>query len=251
MTPRPYFEREGVVLYHGDCRDLLPAIGAVDAVVTDPPYGDTSLEWDVPVERWLELLASSQLWCFGSMRFFMDHAETFRRASWRYAQDIVWEKHNGSGFAADRFKRVHEHALHFYRGRWNELYRDVPRTHDATARQVRRKTRPTHTGDIGRGHHVSVDGGPRLARSVIEVRSCHGDAIVPTQKPVALLELLVQFSVPPGGVVLDCFAGSCSTLEAARRLGRRAIGIEIDERTCELAAAQLASGVLAFPEATS
>ena len=49
------------------------------------------------------------------MRFFMASVEQFRVAKWRYAQDIVWEKHNGSGFHADRFKRVHEHAVQFYR----------------------------------------------------------------------------------------------------------------------------------------
>lgn len=43
---RPYFEQAGVTLYHGDCRDVLPTLGHVDAVLTDPPYGDTSLPWD-------------------------------------------------------------------------------------------------------------------------------------------------------------------------------------------------------------
>ena len=49
------------------------------------------------------------------MRFFMTTAERFAENGWKYAQDIVWEKHNGSGFHADRFKRVHEHAVQFYR----------------------------------------------------------------------------------------------------------------------------------------
>ena len=247
MSTRPYFtDSTGTItIYHGDCRDILPPLQA-EAVVTDPPYGDTSLAWDVPVDGWVHLIASAQLWCFGSLRFFMEHGDEFRTRGWRYAQEVVWEKHNGSGFHADRFKRVHEFAVHFYRGEWGSLYRDVPRTMDATARTVRRKQSPPHTGHIERGSYTSEDGGPRLMRSVLEVRSCHGEAVHPTQKPVGILAPLIQFSVPSGGVVLDPFAGSGSTLVAARDIGRRAIGIEIEERYCEIAARRLAQEVLPF-----
>src|SRR3546814_5592817 len=58
---------------------------------------------------------------------------------------------------------------------------------DAVAKQVRRKTRPTHTGDIDLGAYRSEDGGPRLQRSVIDVRSCHGHAEHPTQKPLGII----------------------------------------------------------------
>lgn len=243
----PYYSHAGVTIYHGDCREILPSLQA-DAVVTDPPYGDTSLAWDVPVGGWANLLQAPQVWCFGSLRFFMEHGAEFSSNGWRYAQEIVWQKHNGSGFHADRFKRVHELAVHFYRGEWGSLYRDVPKTMDATARTVRRKQRPPHTGHIERGSYASEDGGPRLMRSVVSVRSCHGEAVHPTQKPVGILAPLIQFSSRPGGMVLDPFAGSGSTLIAARDAGRSAIGIEIDERYCEIAAKRLAQGVLPFED---
>ncbi len=65
--------------------------------------------------RWLRS-SSRSLWCFGSLRFWLTEDRKFTDVGWRYAQEVVWEKHNGSGFHADRFKRVHELAVHWYRG---------------------------------------------------------------------------------------------------------------------------------------
>jgi site-specific DNA-methyltransferase (adenine-specific) len=165
-------------------------------------------------------------------------------AGWTIGQDLVWEKHNGSSLHADRFRRVHEQIVQLYCRPWAEVYHQPVHTHDATARAVRRKRRPEHWGRIDKGTYVSVDGGPRLQRSVLQVRSEHGHALHPTQKPLGVLIPLVQYSSPPGGLVLDPFAGSGSTLVAARLEGRRAIGIEIEERYCEAAVSRLAQGVL-------
>jgi site-specific DNA-methyltransferase (adenine-specific) len=70
------------------------------------------------------------------------------------------ERHD---FHADRFKRVHELVAQFYRADvpWSAVYNDVQTSPDATARTVRRKMRPPHTGHIDAGHYVSEDGGPR------------------------------------------------------------------------------------------
>ena len=243
-VPFPFFEDEHIQLFHGDCREILPLLGPVDVVVTDPPYGETSLGWDRRVDGWLELIDAPQVWCWGSLRSHIATGPAFTAAGWRLAQDLVWEKHNGSSFHADRFKRVHEQAVHWYRGEWGTLYIDVPVTLDATPRTVRRKRRPPHTGHIEASSYASQDGGPRLARSVLQVRSEHGRAVHPTQKPLGVLRPLVHCSCPAGGVVLDPFAGSGSTLLAARELGRRAIGIEIDEGYCRAAAQRLAAGQL-------
>jgi site-specific DNA-methyltransferase (adenine-specific) len=76
----------------------------------------------------------------------------------------------------------------------------------------------------------------------------HGRAINETEKPVPLLEPLVAYACPPGGTVLDLFAGSCSTLVAVRHLGqgRKAVGFEVREEQCEAAARRLSQGVLDF-----
>jgi site-specific DNA-methyltransferase (adenine-specific) len=240
---KPYYSEGGIEIWHGDCREVLPQIGPVDAVLTDPPYGDTSLDWDQPVKGWLDLIDTRQVWCFGSMRFWLEHGSDFRE-NWTYAQEIIWEKHNGSSFHADRFKRVHELAIHWYRGAWSALYRNTPVTLDATPRTVRRKQRPPHTGHIEAGSYRSLDGGLKLMRSVLQVRSEHGRAVHPCQKPLGILTPLLGCSVPQGGLVLDPFMGSGTTLLAAKNLNRRAIGIEIEERFCEVAVQRLAQEVL-------
>lgn len=241
-----YYQDDYVTLYHGDSRALAHGIEA-DAVVTDPPYGDTSLAWDTWPTGWVEAVSAiPSVWCFGSMRMFLDRAHEFTDNGYRYGQEIVWEKHNGSGFHADRFKRVHEFAVHFYRGQWSEVHHEPQYTNDARKRTVRRKERPTHTGEIADSTYTSVDGGPRLMRSVMQVRSMHGRALHPTQKPLGILTPLIRYSCPPGGTVLDPFSGSGSTLAAAAHEGRKAIGIEVDERYCEITAQRLSQGFLDF-----
>jgi site-specific DNA-methyltransferase (adenine-specific) len=241
MSVEPYYQDDHVTLYLGDSRDLASELTA-DAIVTDPPYGDTSLEWDRWPDGWVQAIdgclpAAASLWCFGSMRMHLDRRQDF--AAWTYGQEVIWEKHNGSGFHNDRFKRVHEIAMHWYRGAWADVFKEPQFTNDARRRTVRRKQRPTHTGDIGAGAYVSEDGGPRLVRSVLQVRSMHGSAIHPTEKPVGVLEPIIRYSCPPSGTVLDPFAGSGATLAAARNTGRKAIGVEAHEPYCEAAAKRL------------
>ncbi|MDW3684861.1 site-specific DNA-methyltransferase [Cupriavidus sp. CV2] len=221
--------------YQGDCREVMRGwpTAFADACITDPPYGDTSLEWDRRCAGWMDEVArvlkpTACVWVFGSMRFLSTIFGEMEAAGFKYAQDIVWEKQNGTGFHNDRFRRVHEHAVQFYRGAWGDLFKAPQFTMDARPKVVRRKTRPTHTGHIDAGHYVSEDGGPRLLRSVIDAANEHGRAVHPTQKPLAILEPLISYSVPPGGVVIDPFMGSGSTGIAAAMLGRRWLGAELN-----------------------
>ncbi len=241
---QPYFADDHVELYLGDMREILPALDVqADAVITDPPYGETSLAWDRWPDGWPALVAghTNSLWCFGSMRMFHDQAAEF--AGWQFAQDIVWRKNNGSNFTADRFRRVHEHALLWYQGDWKNVHHETPREprrgpQKAGSHRQGRSGRH-HLGEIGEG--TWTDDGTRLMESVIEARSMwRRGGIHPTQTPHAILDPLIRYSVPPGGLVLDPFAGSASTLLAARTLGRRAIGIEASEEYCERAAKRLA-----------
>lgn len=242
------YEDDWVTLHHGDFRDLIDAVPQADAVVTDPPYGETSLDWDQWPTGWLQHAAeiTDALWCFGSFRMFHDHAAEF--APWKLSQEVVWEKHNGSGFHADRFKRVHELAVLWYRGEWADLRHETPTTADATPRTVRRKTRPTHTGNIEASAYTSEDGGPRLMRSVQYVRSEHGRAIHPTQKPEGIVAPLIEYSVPPGGLVVDLFSGSATVAMVARQMGRRCIAFEGREDYAKAAAQRLAQQTFIFEE---
>jgi site-specific DNA-methyltransferase (adenine-specific) len=245
----PYYADANVTLYLGDMREVLPTLDlAFDCVIADPPYGETSLAWDRWPDGWPAALIpkATALWCFGSMRMFLDRRDQF--GDWRYGQDVVWEKHNGSGFAADRFRRVHEHAVHWYRGPWHLIQHDVPRTDVGVDRRSRHqggaatRTSGDHLREIA--GLTWTDDGTRLARSVQQIRSTHHTAIHPTEKPVALLDLLIRYSSRPGDLILDPFAGSGSTAVAARLTGRQAVLIEADERYCEAIAKRLAQDVL-------
>ena len=182
----------------------------------------------------------------------MDRAADF--SGWKLSQEVIWEKHNGTGFFNDRFRRVHETVGHFYREgtSWADVFKSPQFTMDATARTVRKKAKPAQwQGAVGAATYVSEDGGPRLMRSVLQVRSEHGRAIHPTQKPLKIIGHLIEYACPKGGLILSPFLGSGSDLVAAKSLGMRGVGIEADERYCELAADRLRQGVLSFADVES
>lgn len=245
----PYWSDDQVQLYLGDCRDVLPGLGLqADAIVTDCPYGETSLKWDRWVDSWPALAATCtrSMWAFGSMRMFLEHADEFTNPGWKLSQDVVWEKANGTGFATDRFKRVHEIATHWYRGDWRDIHHDTPRdAYNGPDKHARARTdRGQHLGAIGGTRYE--DDGTRMVRSVQFAPSVRG-GLHPTEKPTSLVEKLIRYACPPGGLVVDLFAGSGSTLDAARQLGRRAVGFEGREDYAEAAALRLSQLTFADP----
>ncbi len=237
----PYYADDLVTLYHGDCREVLPALNVTaDCVVADPPYGETSLPWDRWPAGWLEAaaLVTRSLWCFGSLRMFLDRRDEF--AGWRLSQDVVWVKPTQSGCATDRFSRSHETVTHWYQGQWREIYREPPkiqvgRRHNRVVR--RPASEPQWMGE--RGASAWSDDGSRFMRSVLEVATMYRRGVHPTEKPLGIIDPLITYACPPGGLVVDPFAGSGSTLDAARCTGRRAIGVEADEKYIEQAARRL------------
>jgi site-specific DNA-methyltransferase (adenine-specific) len=224
------------------CADVLDGLArlpdqSIDCCITDPPYGDTSLPWDQRIS-WLPearrvLKPHGSVWFFTSAR----HLLSVDLTGWRFAQDLIWEKHNGSNFHADRFRRVHELIVQIYpQGvKWSDVYKVPQFVNGGGRRRITRRDRPPHMGEIGGGAYIHERGGPLLARSVMRVPSCHGYAVHPTQKPEDLIGPLVDYSCPPGGVILDCFAGSGTVGVVAKRHGRNFIGIELNPEYCKLA----------------
>jgi site-specific DNA-methyltransferase (adenine-specific) len=142
---------------------------------------------------------------------------------------------------ADRFKRIHESIIHWYRGTWSDLYLDPQRE------KYYGPDKGTKTNPSGRMAHwnnpsgdvIHQDDGKRLIRSLMRFTNLRGRGIHPNEKPTGLLDPLIRYACPPGGLVVDPFAGSGSTLDAARQSGRRAIGIEGHEPYAEKAARRL------------
>ena len=231
------------MIHIGDCREVMRKLIAegvrVDVVIADPPYGETNLEWDRWPEGWLlparhMLKETGSMWLFGSLRMFLRHGMEIGQMA--IAQEVVWEKHNGSGSHADRFRRVHELVLQLYRAEapWRGVYKKPLYSEDATARTIRRKQKPQQWGAIGEHFYESIDGGPRMLRSVWCCRSEHGVAMHPTQKPEAIIAPLIEYSCPPGGTILDPFAGSGTVAACAAKLGRKCISIESNPAYGEL-----------------
>jgi site-specific DNA-methyltransferase (adenine-specific) len=242
----PYYSDDSVTLFLGDCREVLPTLDVrPDCVIADPPYGETALAWDRWPDGWPAAIAGAgvrSMWCFGSMRMFLGRRDEF--VLWRMSQDAIMRKPVGTNFAADRLVRVHEHAVHWYRGQWLGIYHEPPRI-DVGIRRHDKQRQGRRGGHLGRTYVGSwEDNGTRLLQSVIDVPGMRGRAIHPTEKPGAMLRPLIDYACPPGGLVLDPFAGSGSTAVAARMSGRRAVLIEADERYCEVIARRLAQDVL-------
>lgn len=248
---KPYFESEGITVFRGDWRDVLPSLNIrADCIITDPPYEETNLPWDQADTRWIEVVRRENLlsrrgsmWIFGSFKYFLQISPALKH--FVHAQEVIWEKHNGSNAMADRFRRVHEFAVQWYedRTRWSEVYKKSLFTFDGQKKTVTRRQSPQHWSKLRAGSYYSSLDGRRLVRSVLKMRSCHGSAVWPTQKPLALVKILAEYSCPPSGLILDMHMGSGTTLLAARALGMRAIGIDKSRQACEVAVKRLREAV--------
>ena len=244
----PYYQDSKATIYHGDCREIFPCLPwAKYVVIADPPYAETSLKWDRWPYGWPDALGTAEsMWCFGSFRMFLDRWSQFE--AWRMSHEVVWEKHNGSNARNDRFRRVHELVVHFFNANipWVDIYKKPPVTNDALKRTIRRKGRPVQWNDMDGSTFRSNDGGPRLMRSVLHRRSCHGNATNPTQKPESLIRPLLEYIAGPGCVVLDPFMGSGTVARVAKDMGLPSISMDVRESECEAAALRLSQEVLSY-----
>jgi site-specific DNA-methyltransferase (adenine-specific) len=249
---KPYYQSARVTLYHGDARDVLPhLVERPVSCVTDPPYGETHLAWDRWPSGWVAsvgrvLPKDASLWCFGSLRLLLEHSPEFVIRGWKLGQEVIWEKANGSGPSNGRFRRVHELAVHWYRGKWSKIHHEIDRVPSEKMLDRSMRRREAHRAPIAtpraRNKYQSsvwTDDGFRQMRSVIRVPSVRFQKRHPTEKPEPLVRALVVESTPLGQLVVDPFCGSGTTGEAAILSGRRALLIEVEERSCEETAKRL------------
>lgn len=208
----PYYEQSGVTIYHGDCREVLPSLSA-DVMVTDPPYG-VSYQSGMTGHDGGTALAG----------IVGDEDTSLRDAvlcAWGDRPAIVFGTWKRSRPTATRAVLTWEKGLHLGMGDLSIPWK--PNTEEIYVLGV---------GFSGhRGSSVLRIG------AAVSWNSTTRGRLHPHEKPVALLAALIA-KCPPG-VILDPFMGSGTTLRAAKDATRHAIGIEIEEKYCEIAARRL------------
>ena len=226
----PYYERFGVTIYHGDCREVLPTLSQVDHVITDPPYSARvhsktlrsspggkaiserrELGFTCITESDMTMMmqhVSKRLsrWClvFCDLEIAHEWFDAGAAYGLEFVRTGVWVKPDGTPqFTGDRPSPGCEGVAIMHkpgRKRWNG----------------------------GGGHGVWTH---TIVKNFPSDRRFHT-----AQKPEPLMRELVTLFTDPNDLILDPFMGSGTTLVAAKQLGRKAIGIEMDERYCEVAA---------------
>lgn len=226
----PYYADNLVTLYHGDCRDWMPK---ADVIVTDPPYGTARYATDTDVLEFVAGLVAShpQLAVFGWPENLVRMCLAAARSPDEW---ITWWPTNAAVKSAPTKTIAREAECIAVFGIIRPVR--IPRTavlHDWHGP----KSRGSSNGDplTRYAGDVWTDSAPGLG-----IHGKHRKH--PNQKPVSLMERLLRLVAD--GDVVDPFAGSGSTLIAAKQLGRKAIGIEIDERYCEAAATRLSEPTL-------
>ena len=212
---KPYYERNGITIYHGDCREILPMVGA-NALVTDPPYG---MKWDTDSTRFSGGFSGRRRGAGRNWDAVAGDDKSFDPSPWiSFRQCILWgANHYGQRLPVGTTLVWVKKPDHLF----GTFLSDC------------------EIGWMKGGHGVyafrkNFPPPSRMAEG-------GGVCLHPTQKPIALMRWCIEKT---NGVVLDPFMGSGTTLAAAKSLGRNAIGIEIEERYCEVAAKRLEQEVL-------
>ena len=208
---KPYYEHAGITIYHGDCREILPDLPKVDLVLTDPPYG---------------------IGCSGRVNNQGAAAWDAERADVAWLLDIaqslcIW----GGNYFADNLPASESWLIWLKRPAG---FDNDPRTYAPLEMAW------TDYGGKPRVKTHVWDGGKRAGEKGNRT-FCH-----PAQKPIEVMRWCIVLAPDEPRIILDPFMGSGTTLRAAKDLGRKAIGIELEEKYCEIAAKRLQQEVLPF-----
>lgn len=248
---KPYYEEKGITIYHGDCREILPTLEPVDLVLTDPPYGITRNKWDCFdfIPQWWECikrLARNGVVITAQQPFTSEMVMAGR--DWFKWAD-VWHKTQARGHLNARVMpmREHEDILVFAPGKM-VYHPQLQRKLSHNMRPISPRTKGTaNYGAHGLESDRTIALDEAYPRSVVRFENSQ-EWQHPTQKPIALVAYLIKTFTNPADEILDPFMGSGTTLRAAKDLGLRAIGIEIEEKYCEIAAERLRQEVLQFEQ---
>lgn len=244
---KPYYSHAGIEIYHGDCREVLPSLEVrLDCIVTSPPYNqrldqfkasgfkaEGSAQWadrisssyfdSLPEDEYQQSQVEVLDWLFASANkgcsLFYNHKcrwrdkvllhpmDIFRRSKWAVRQEIIWARDGSLTQNAKMFPPSEERIIWGFKDewRWNQ--------------------------DANRWMSVwRIDSAKNTSH--------------PVAFPLEIPKRAIVATTIPGDVVCDPFMGSGTVLRAAKDLGRRAVGIEVNEEYAEIAAKRLAQEVL-------
>lgn len=252
---KPYYEHAGITIYHGDCREILPSLPKVDLVFTSPPYNLGGSPWP-HLGHWKpgDSAGGKSKWRNGSDGSggvtYASHADDMPHEEY-----VLWQQY----IVASLYERLAEAGAIFYNHKprviGGRLWLPLELNPGLPLRQIIVWARaggmnfnptayvPTHEWImvIAKPDFRLRDKSASGAGDVWRVAQ-RADTEHPAPFPIGLPLLALETTNP--GSVLDPFCGTGTTLQAAKKLGRRAIGIEIEEKYAEIAAKRLAQEVL-------
>jgi DNA modification methylase len=213
---KPYYQQDGITIYHGDCRVVMSCLPSFALLLTDPPYGigcDVAIHIEKPSRP--STYTSGPKYVAGDWDALRPSVDVFTQMLGKTSDQIIW----GGNYFADMLPPSGGWLF------WDKLF--------------------DKTFNLSHGELAWTSFERRLLKFTMSSKAeTHGGRLRehPTQKPEALMRWCL--SLAPDGSVLDPFMGTGTSLVAAKRLGRCAVGIELDERYCEIAARRLSQGSL-------
>lgn len=237
----PYYKNDYVTLYCGDCLEIMSQLDITfDCCITDPPYGTTACKWDnvIPFEpMWKELnrlvKPNGAICLFGSEPFSsylrMSNIENFK-------YDWVWDKQTGLGFLDSKFRPLKSHEIISVfskggcsNGSKSAMVYNPQGLIPTTKKNTHGKNRLLHS-QADKEFETTHTNYPKTILNFARVSGFH-----PTQKPINLIEYLVQTYSLEQETVLDFTAGSCTTGVACMNLKRKCVLIEKNLEYCKKA----------------
>jgi len=227
---KPYYQDENCTIYHGDCRDILPDLPKVDLVLTDPPYELDKRESGKSSLKSLQKFNSEELhkisdgfdinilsdincnpfnmFCFCSNKQISRIMATGEDLGYS-TNLLIWYKNNAAPFANGVWKNDIEFCIHM------------------------------------KESGAYFEGNSRI-KSKVFTHPIVTDKSHPTVKPLDLIKKYIMIGSDESHLILDPFMGSGTTLRAAKDLNRHCIGIEMEEKYCEIAVKRLSQEVMKF-----
>lgn len=243
------FETKDYELWQGDCLELMKNIPdkSIDCIIADLPYGTTQNKWDsvIPLDKLWEqyerIIKDNGMICLTSSEPFTNQLINSKPKQFKY-YDLVWDKVSTTGFlnAKRQPLRRHEQILCFYKKQttYNPIMevRGKPRNKGSYNKKQ-------GDGDMcyGKFENVESFNNEYYPTSVIQVSNAiQKGKVHPTQKPVELMEYLIKTYTNEGEIILDNCMGSGSTGVAALKIGRKFLGIELEQEYFDIAQSRMA-----------